>query len=119
MLSVTLAAQLFVLPIIILYFDWPSILSPLANLFILPLMPAVIFFGWLAIFSFYLYPALGFVVGWIVFGLTTIQMKLAAGFFFLDNNLTMSKTALIFITAGLIFYFFCISIKLKSFANRE
>jgi len=119
LLSVTLAAQLFVLPIIILYFDWPSILSPLANLFILPLMPAVIFFGWLAIFSFYLYPALGFVVGWIVFGLTTIQMKLAAGFFFLDNNLTMSKTALIFITAGLIFYFFCISIKLKSFANRE
>jgi ComEC/Rec2-related protein len=114
LLAVTLAAQLFVLPIIALYFDWPSVLSPLANLFILPLMPAVIFFGWLAVFLFYLYPILGYVAGWVVWGLTTLQLKLVAGFWLLDNSLTINKAVLIFVIGVFICYFL---LSAKLFAN--
>lgn len=42
-LSSTLAAQLFILPIIIFYFGRLSIVSPIANLLILPLVPFIMF----------------------------------------------------------------------------
>ncbi len=60
-LSVTLAAQLFTLPIIMYYFKTISLVAPITNLLIIPIIDAVMIFGFLAaflgIFSF----GLGFI----------------------------------------------------------
>ena len=48
-LGETTVAQIFVMPVLIYYFGQVSILSPIANLFILPLIPFAMFFEFIAL----------------------------------------------------------------------
>jgi competence protein ComEC len=48
-IAITLAAQIFTLPILIYNFGIFSIISPLANILVVPLMPFIIFGGFIAI----------------------------------------------------------------------
>ena len=48
-LSVTLAAQLATLPILVVNFHYLSLVSPLSNLLIAPMLPGVMVVGWLAV----------------------------------------------------------------------
>lgn len=65
-LAVTLSAQIMTLPLILFYFGRVSLVAPLSNIVILPLIPLVMFFGFFAVllqmfFSFltpfFAYPA--------------------------------------------------------------
>ena len=60
----TLSAQVFTLPLIIYYFQRVSIIAPLSNVMILPVLPFVLIFGFLAsIFSLIFLP-LGEIIFW-------------------------------------------------------
>lgn len=47
-LSATLAAQIMTLPLLLYYFGRISIISPIANMLVLPLIPTLMFFGFVA-----------------------------------------------------------------------
>ncbi len=59
-LAVTLSAQIFVLPLIWIYFENIPFLSPFSNLFIAPLLPVVMIFGGVGLFLFSVF-------GWVAF----------------------------------------------------
>ncbi len=72
MIAMTLAAQVFVWPIIVYYFHIVSVISPLANILVVPFLPLVLilaiglcFFGWLPLlanlFSWPLFLVLNFI----------------------------------------------------------
>jgi competence protein ComEC len=71
MMAVTLAAQMFTWPLIVYYFHIFSFIAPVANLFILPLLPAVLILSLLlAVFGFV--PFLASVIAWPLFILLKI-----------------------------------------------
>jgi competence protein ComEC len=52
--SMTISAQIFVLPLILLYFGRLSLVSPIANLIVLPFIPWIMLFGFLGgLFNFF------------------------------------------------------------------
>lgn len=69
--AVTLSAQVFTWPLIIYYFNIFSIIAPLANLLILPLLPLVLFFSLLLALVGFL-PWLADIVAWPLFVLLKI-----------------------------------------------
>jgi competence protein ComEC len=66
-LFLTLAAQIFVLPVILYNFENLSVISPLANVLVLPIIPLTMLLGFLTlIFSFIFYP-LAAIFSWLTF----------------------------------------------------
>ena len=66
-LFLTLSAQFFVLPILMTNFGKLSLVSPLANVLVLPIIPLTMLIGFFAImFSFIIYP-IGQVLAWLAF----------------------------------------------------
>ena len=61
----TLAAMLLTLPIIAYHFGQLSLVSPLANLFILPVQPGVMIWGGLATLTGMVIPAVGQLFAWV------------------------------------------------------
>ncbi len=61
----TIAAQIATLPIMIMAFQQFSIIAPLANLLILPVIPYIMLLTAIAGFATWLVPALAGVVGWV------------------------------------------------------
>jgi competence protein ComEC len=85
-LVLTLAAQLTTLPIIAFHFKQVSLVSPLANALILPVQPAVMILGGLAIvFSLVLYP-LGQVLSWAAWPFTAYTIRLVEFFAAVPNS---------------------------------
>ena len=105
MISVTLAAQMFTWPLIVYYFHILSIISPIANIFILPLLPAVLILSLLlSLFGFI--PFLAQVIAWPLFILlkiivvtTTHLAQIPFGFVKLENF------SLVYLLATLLFMF--------------
>jgi len=64
-LSATLAAQVAVLPLLIYYFSQISLISPLANLLILPVIPWAMLFGFLTGIGAMIYLPLAYIPAWI------------------------------------------------------
>jgi len=65
-LAVTVAAQLFSFPIVIYYFHTLHLLSPLANLLLVPLVSAIILpLGMISLLLGVLHPALGQIPAWL------------------------------------------------------
>lgn len=62
---ITLAAQVLTLPLMIAYFGQVSLISLVANAFVLPAQPGVMLWGGLATLSGMLVPALGQLFGWL------------------------------------------------------
>ncbi|MDH4359039.1 MAG: ComEC/Rec2 family competence protein [Candidatus Berkelbacteria bacterium] len=70
-LAETLVAQIFTLPIILLYFGRVSLVAPLANILILPIIPLAMLFVSLAIAAFFVLKPLGIIIG----GLTSVILN--------------------------------------------
>ena len=61
----TLAAQIFVLPLLIYNFGQVSLISPLVNLLILPVIPFTMFSGFIAGASGFIFLPFAKIMGWI------------------------------------------------------
>jgi competence protein ComEC len=70
--SMTLSAQVFVLPIILFNFGSLSLISPVANIFVLPLVPIAMFFGFLSVFFNFFF--LGFSHFFAFFGYVVLNL---------------------------------------------
>jgi competence protein ComEC len=66
-LLLTLAAQAFVLPIILINFERLSLISPLANLLVLPIIPLTMLLGFFATTAYFIFPWLGKILAWLAF----------------------------------------------------
>ena len=75
-LATTLAAQIFVLPILLSNFGTLSLISPVVNILVLSVVPLTMLVGFIAVvLSFFVYP-LGMVVGGIAYGLLWYQLSI-------------------------------------------
>jgi competence protein ComEC len=94
MISVTMAAQMFTWPLIIYYFHIFSVIAPVANLLILPLLPAILILSLLLALGGF-WPLLAQVFAWPLFILLKIIVELASfmsqikGSHFLVNNFSI------------------------------
>lgn len=66
-LFLTLSAQVFVLPIILHDFQNLSVISPLANLVVLPIIPLTMLLGFLMLVFSFILPPLATVLAWLTF----------------------------------------------------
>jgi competence protein ComEC len=74
----TLAASLLTLPLIMATFGQLSLISPLANLLVLPAQPAVMLWGRLATVAGLIAPALGQPLAWVAWLFLTYTIELVA-----------------------------------------
>ncbi|MBI4054413.1 MAG: ComEC/Rec2 family competence protein [Candidatus Doudnabacteria bacterium] len=63
-LATTIAAQVFVTPLLVFHFDRLSLVSPLANLLVLPTIPLTMLFGFLSAVGAFIAIPLGYLAGW-------------------------------------------------------
>lgn len=82
-LTMTLAAQLGVLPILIFHFGRLSLISPLANLMIVPLLPVIMISGIILSFVGLIWLPLAEIVAWPVWFLLSYLVKIVEFFSFL------------------------------------
>ncbi|MBD3156283.1 DUF4131 domain-containing protein [Candidatus Peregrinibacteria bacterium] len=79
--AMTLSAQIFALPIILVNFGRFSLISPVANVLIVPLIPFAMFFGFVSVVASVLYFNLGFIIAlpaWFILEIASyITMALA------------------------------------------
>jgi competence protein ComEC len=66
-LFLTLSAQIFVLPVILNNFQKLSLISPLANLLVLPIVPITMFFGFITIILSFVFLPLATLSAWVAF----------------------------------------------------
>ena len=74
-LAMTFAAQTFCLPILIYNFGFVSLVSPLANLLIVPLLPLIMIFGFVFIFIGIFSQFAGWILSWPIFLLFSYATK--------------------------------------------
>lgn len=100
-IKMTISAQVFAIPIIVLNFGNLSLVSPIANVFVLPLIPFVTIIGVLAVFFSYISAFLGNVFGF--FGYLLINLMI----FFVDvfSSFPLSSISLSFGFWIIIFYY--------------
>lgn len=106
----TLAAMLLTLPLIAYHFGQLSLISPLANLFILPAQPGVMIWGGLATLTGLVIPAVGQLFAWVswLFLSWTIELvRFFAGLPFASVPITIPPLAIVALFAvilGLTWY---------------
>lgn len=66
-LLLTFSAQVFVLPIILYNFGSLSLISPLANVLVLPIIPITMMLGFMMIFFAFFVPPVGTVFSWLTY----------------------------------------------------
>ena len=76
----TLAAQIFVLPLLIYNFGQISFISPMANLFVLPFIPLTMFLGFVVGAAGFVSASLSQLVGWAAWFVAHYELS-AIGFF--------------------------------------
>ncbi len=91
-LAVTLAAQIFTLPLSVFYFGFIPLLSLPINLIFIPLLPVIFVLGILTILLGFLFPVLAEFLGLVVWGilsflveLTNFLVNIPFGFFYFEN----------------------------------
>ena len=70
----TLAAQVFVLPVILASFQKLSVISPLANLLILPAIPQIMLGGFVAGMAGFVFVPLGKLIGFVPYVLLKVEL---------------------------------------------
>lgn len=102
MISVTLAAQMFTWPLIVYYFHIFSVIAPVVNLLILPLLPAILLLSILVALSGF-YSLLAMIFAWPLFVLLKIMVIVTQffsqtkGAYFIWNNFDLFYLAFSFI----------------------
>lgn len=66
-LVMSLSAQMFVLPIILFNFGTLSLVSPLANMLVLPILPITMFLGFLMVLAGFIFYPLAVPLSWLVY----------------------------------------------------
>lgn len=79
-LTTTFGAQLFVAPLLVFSFGSISLVSPVANLFVLPMIPYTMFAGFVAALSGLAATAAGGAVGWIAWLLLEYELRIIGAF---------------------------------------
>ncbi len=118
-LMMTLSAQFMVLPLIIYYFGNLSLVAPLANLLVLPLLPLVIILGLiLGLLGFVFLPAaklLGLVltllIKWIIY-ISQLLSRLPYGNFVIVN-FNLFWLLVIYLCLAVLFWFYRFKLKTK------
>lgn len=80
-LAVTLAAQIFTTPLILYYFGRFSLIAPVANIFVLPLVPMIMLFSFFAlVMAFIFMPLANFLVAlsWILLKIMLVVVHIFA-----------------------------------------
>jgi competence protein ComEC len=114
-LAMTFSAQVFTLPLLLYHFGYFSLLSPISNLLIVPLIPFIIGFGFLALLigliakslSLLLFLPLSFLLGYITF-----VANLFSKFSFFALNTKISLVLLIM-------YYFCLFFVVKKIIKKR
>ncbi len=75
MLALTLAAQILTLPLIIYYFGRLSLIAPIANIFVLPVLPALTVAGLALVLAGLIWSKLAFVLGILVWLIISYIIK--------------------------------------------
>lgn len=75
----SVAAQIFVLPVILMNFESLSLVSPLANLLILPAIPYIMLGGFVAGITGFIFIPLGKIVGFISYFLLKAELAIIQG----------------------------------------
>lgn len=75
-LGTTLSAQIMVMPLITYYFGNLSLISPLANLLILPLIPLTMLFGFILVLGSFLWSSLAWLLAAPAWLLLTLEIKI-------------------------------------------
>jgi len=75
-LATTLSAQIAVAPIILFYFRQISLISPLANLLVLPIIPITMLAGFLATVIGVLFPLIGIFLAWPAWLFLSYEIKI-------------------------------------------
>lgn len=75
-LSTTLSAQIAVMPLIIFYFKQVSLISPIANLLILPIIPVTMLLGFIALIFGVLWTPIGIFLAWPAWLFLTYEIKI-------------------------------------------
>lgn len=79
-LAATLSAQVFTFPILIYNFGQISLISPLANILILPIIPFVTIFGFIFSFVGIFFQSLGQILSWPVYMMINYIIKVISYF---------------------------------------
>ena len=96
----TLSAQIMVLPLLVYLFGQISVISPIANIFVLAVMPYSMLFGFLTGFAGFLFEPLSILFGFASWILIEFQIKTIEFFSKLPiASFSAGKTVLIFILA--------------------
>ena len=79
-LAMTLSAQVFTLPILIYNFGYVSLIAPLVNILIIPLLPFIMILGFLAGIAGMIFQPLGWIMSWPAWALLTYLTKVVDWF---------------------------------------
>ena len=76
----TVSAQIFVLPLLLISFKNLSLIAPLSNMLILPLVPIIMASGFLSVLSGFLFMPLAKIFSWLVWLLLGYEIKIIETF---------------------------------------
>lgn len=79
-LAMTLSAQVFTLPILIYNFGYLSLVAPVTNILIVPLLPFIMLLGFISGLTGIIFQPLGWVFSWPAWGLLTYLIKVVDWF---------------------------------------
>jgi len=79
-LAMTLAAQIFTLPILIYNFGYFSLISPTTNVIVVPLLPYIMVLGFIFIIGGFISPFLGWILSWPVWLMLNYLLKIVDWF---------------------------------------
>ncbi len=78
--AMTLSAQIFTLPILVYNFGHVSLLAPLTNILIVPILPLIMGLGFIFGITAMVFQPLGWVLSWPTWGILTYLIKLVEWF---------------------------------------
>jgi len=79
-LAMTLSAYLFTLPILIYNFGYISLVAPITNVLIVPLLPFIMLFGFIFSLTGIIFHPLGWILSWPAWGLLTYLTEIVDWF---------------------------------------
>lgn len=105
-LSMTLAAQIFTLPLLVYNFGYISLIAPITNLLIVPLIPLIMILGFLSGLAGLFWQSLGWVFSFPAWLFLTYLVKVADFFSQLSFSAVFFEISWVWLA---VFYFFLIS----------
>lgn len=75
LVAMTMSAQIFTLPVLIYNFGYVSLIAPIVNVLIVPLMPFIMIFGFIFSLAGAVLPFLGLILSWPSWILLTYMIK--------------------------------------------